>query len=150
MSDPLYAEMIIDEARNARNKGELENPDASHQDSNPMCGDDITIQLKIKDDLIHDIKWQENAQCCTICQACSSVLTQIVKGKDLNSARNLDKITVLSELGLEYLATTSPVRIKCALLSLKALKLALYYYLTKNIDDASSVDKLKEEAANLY
>lgn len=149
MSDPLYAEMIIDEAKNARNKGELENPDAQHQDSNPMCGDNITIQIKIKDDSIEDIKWKENAQCCTICQACSSVLTQIVKGKDLNTAKDLDKKTVLSELGLEYLATTSPVRIKCALLSLKTLKLALYSYLTKNLQDAT-VDKLKEEATNLY
>ena len=149
MSDPLYAEMIIDEAKNPQNKGELENYDAKHQDSNPMCGDNITIQIKIKDNSIDDIKWKENAQCCTICQACASVLTQIVKGKDIDSAKSLDKLAVLSELGLEYLATTSPVRIKCALLSLKALKLALYSYLTKNLQD-SSVDKLKEEATNLY
>ena len=149
MSDPLYTEIIIDEARNARNEGTIENPDISQHDSNPMCGDSITLQVKVDDNSISDIKWSGDG--CTICKACTSVLTQLTKGKELDYVKNLKKEEILSELGLEYLIKQSPVRIKCALLSLKVLKLGLYTYLAKKLRDSpSSFDSLKEEAANLY
>ena len=79
--------------------------------------------------------------------ACSSVLTEITKGKSLDEARAIEKNDVLGELGLEHLQA---VRIKCALLSLKVLKSALYTYIGKNLSDTQDVDKLKEEADNLY
>ena len=79
--------------------------------------------------------------------ACSSVLTEITKGKSIDEARKIEKNDVLSELGLEHLQA---VRIKCALLSLKVLKSALYTYIGKNLSDAEDVDKLKTEADNLY
>jgi len=148
MSDPIYTEIIIDEARNAQNEGILENPDISQHDSNPMCGDSITLQMKVNDDTISDIKWHGNG--CTICKACTSVLTQLIKGKDLTYAKNLKKEEILSELGLEHLIRQSPVRIKCALLSLKTLKLGLYTYLAKKIENSTSFDNLKEEASKLY
>ncbi len=148
MSDPLYTEIIIDEGKNPQNQGTIENPDISHHDSNPMCGDSITLQMSIKDGLIADVKW--NGDGCTICKACTSVLTQMIKGKDLDYARNLKKEEILSELGLEYLLKQSPIRIKCALLSLKVLKFGLYSYLAKKLKDLSSFDNLKEEAASLY
>ncbi len=148
MSDPLYTEIIIDEGRNPQNKGTIENPDISHKDSNPMCGDIITLQMNVKDESISDIKW--NGDGCTICKACTSVLTQMVKGKDLDYVKNLKKEEILSELGLQYLINQSPVRIKCALLSLKVLKYGLYSYLAKKLKDSSHFDNLKEEAANLY
>ncbi|MEX0854634.1 MAG: SUF system NifU family Fe-S cluster assembly protein [Nitrosopumilaceae archaeon] len=148
MSDPIYTEIIIDEARNAQNEGILENPDISQHDSNPMCGDSITLQMKVNDDTISDIKWHGNG--CTICKACTSVLTQLIKGKDLTYAKNLKKEEILSELGLEHLIRQSPVRIKCALLSLKILKLGLYTYLAKKIENSTSFDNLKEEASKLY
>lgn len=148
MSDPIYTEIIIDEARNAQNEGILENPDISQHDSNPMCGDSITLQMKVNDDTISDIKWHGNG--CTICKACTSVLTQLIKGKDLTYAKNLKKEEILSELGLEHLIRQSPVRIKCALLSLKILKLGLYTYLAKKIENSNSFDNLKEEASKLY
>ena len=148
MSDPLYTEIIIDEARNAQNEGTLENPDISQHDSNPMCGDSITLQMKINDDTISDIKWHGDG--CTICKACTSVLTQLIKGNNLDYARNLKKEEILSELGLDYLVKQSPIRIKCALLSLKTLKLGLYTYLAKKIENSASFDNLKEEAAKLY
>ena len=148
MSDPLYTEIIIDEARHPQNEGTLEKPDISQHDSNPMCGDSITLQMNVKDDSITDIKW--NGKGCTICTACTSVLTQFLNGKELNFAKNLKKETILSELGLEHLIQQSPIRIKCALLSLKVLKLGLYSYLASKIGEKAVFDKLKEEAATLY
>ena len=148
MSDPLYTEIIIDEGKNPQNVGKLDNPDISQHDANPMCGDSITLQMNIQDNSVSDIKWHGDG--CTICKACTSVLTQLVKGKNIDFAKNLKKEELLSELGLDYLVKQSPVRIKCALLSLKSLKLGLYSYLASKIEDSSSVDNLKEEASKLY
>lgn len=147
MSDPIYTEIIIDEAKHPQNEGTMEQPDISQHDSNPMCGDSITLQMKLKGDLIEDIKW--NGKGCTICTACTSVLTQLIKGKDIDHAKNLKKETILSELGLEHLIQQSPIRIKCALLSMKVLKLGLYSYLAKKLEN-KDFDNLKEEAASLY
>jgi nitrogen fixation NifU-like protein len=148
MSDPIYTEIIIDEAKNAHNEGKLENPDISQHDANPMCGDTITLHMQVNDNVISDIKWHGDG--CTICKACTSVMTQMIKGKDLEFAKNLKKEEILSELGLEHLIKQSPVRIKCALLSLKTLKLGLYTYLAKKMQNSSSFDDLKEEASKLY
>lgn len=147
MSDPIYTEIIIDEARHPQNEGTMENPDISQHDSNPMCGDSITLQMKVKDNSIEDVKWSGKG--CTICTACTSVLTQLIKGKNLDDVKSLKKETILSELGLEHLIQQSPIRIKCALLSLKVLKLGLYSYLAKKLE-GTNFDKLKEEAASLY
>jgi len=147
MSDPLYTEIIIDEAKYPQNKGTIENPDISQHDANPMCGDSITLQMTVKDNSIDDIKWSGKG--CTICTACTSVLTQLIKGKEIDHAKNIRKETILSELGLEHLIQQSPIRIKCALLSLKVLKLGLYSYLASKLEN-KDFDKLKEEAAGLY
>ncbi|AJW71369.1 iron-sulfur cluster assembly scaffold protein [Nitrosopumilus adriaticus] len=141
----IYHEMIVDYSRNPINYGEIENHDVTFHDSNPLCGDSIDIDMKIDDNKVTDIKFHGKG--CAICMACSSVLTEITKGKTLDEARAIDKNDVLSELGLEHLQA---VRIKCALLSLKVLKSALYTYIGKNMEDTPDVDKLKEEAANLY
>ncbi|MBA4455039.1 MAG: iron-sulfur cluster assembly scaffold protein, partial [Nitrosopumilaceae archaeon] len=111
----------------------------------PLCGDSSDIDMKIDDNKVSDIKFHGKG--CAICMACSSVLTEIAKGKDIDEVKNISKNDVLGELGLENLQA---VRIKCALLSLKVLKFALYSYLGKHIKDSQDVDKLKEEAANLY
>ena len=137
--------MIIDYSRNPLNYGEMENPDVTYHDSNPLCGDSIDIDMNISDSKISDIKFHGRG--CAICMACSSVLTEITKGKDIEEVKKITKNDILSELGLENLQA---VRIKCALLSLKVLKFALYSYLAKHLDDSSDIDKLKEEAANLY
>ncbi|MBC8516269.1 MAG: iron-sulfur cluster assembly scaffold protein [Nitrosopumilus sp.] len=141
----IYHEMIVDYSRNPINYGEIENHDVTFHDSNPLCGDSIDIDMKIDENKVTDIKFHGKG--CAICMACSSVLTEITKGKTLEEARALEKNDVLSELGLEHLQA---VRIKCALLSLKVLKSALYTYIGKNLKDAEDVDKLKEEAENLY
>ena len=141
----IYHEMIVDYSRNPTNYGEIEDHDVTFHDANPLCGDSIDIDMKIDEDKVTDIKFHGKG--CAICMACSSVLTEITKGKSLEEVRNIEKNDVLSELGLEHLQA---VRIKCALLSLKVLKSALYTYLGKHIKDTQDLDKLKEEAANLY
>jgi nitrogen fixation NifU-like protein len=141
----IYHEMIIDYSRNPINYGKIEDHDVSFHDSNPLCGDSIDIDMKIEDNKVTDIKFHGRG--CAICMACSSVLTEITKGKNLDDVRHIEKNDVLSELGLEHLQA---VRIKCALLSLKVLKSALYTYLGDHLKDSQDMDKLKEEAANLY
>lgn len=141
----IYHEMIVDYSRNPINYGEIENHDVTFHDSNPLCGDSIDIDMKIDKDKITDIKFHGKG--CAICMACSSVLTEIAKGKSIDEARTIEKNDILSELGLEHLQA---VRIKCALLSLKVLKSALYTYIGKNLSETQDVDKLKEEADNLY
>jgi nitrogen fixation NifU-like protein len=141
----IYHEMIVDYSRNPINYGEIENHDVTFHDSNPLCGDSIDIDMKIDDQKVTDIKFHGKG--CAICMACTSVLTEITKGKSLNDVRKIEKNDILSELGLEHLQA---VRIKCALLSLKVLKSALYTYLGSNLDDSTSIDNLKAEAENLY
>jgi nitrogen fixation NifU-like protein len=141
----IYHEMIVDYSRNPINYGKIENHDVTFHDSNPLCGDSIDIDMKIDDHKVTDIKFHGKG--CAICMACTSVLTEITKGKSLDDVRKIEKNDVLSELGLEHLQA---VRIKCALLSLKVLKSALYTYLGSNLDDKTGVDTLKTEAENLY
>ena len=141
----IYHEMIVDYSRNPVNYGKIEDHDVTFHDSNPLCGDSIDIDMKISDDKVTDIKFHGKG--CAICMACSSVLTEITKGKNIDDVRSIEKNDILSELGLEHLQA---VRIKCALLSLKVLKSALYTYLGKHLKDSQDLDKLKEEAANLY
>ncbi len=141
----IYHEMIVDYSRNPINYGKIENHDVTFHDSNPLCGDSIDIDMKIDDEKVTDIKFHGKG--CAICMACSSVLTEITKGKSIEDVRKIEKNDVLGELGLEHLQA---VRIKCALLSLKVLKSALYTYLGNNMDESQDRDKLKEEAANLY
>ena len=141
----IYHEMIVDYSRNPLNYGEIKNHDVTFHDSNPLCGDSIDIDMKIDDNKVTDIKFHGKG--CAICMACTSVLTEITKGKSLDDVRKIEKNDVLSELGLEHLQA---VRIKCALLSLKVLKSALYTYLGSNLDNKTGVDTLKTEAENLY
>jgi nitrogen fixation NifU-like protein len=141
----IYHEMIVDYSRNPLNYGEIENHDVTFHDSNPLCGDSIDIDMKIDEQKVTDIKFHGKG--CAICMACTSVLTEITKGKSLDDVRKIEKHDVLSELGLEHLQA---VRIKCALLSLKVLKSAVYTYLGSNLDDSTSIDTLKAEAENLY
>ena len=141
----IYHEMIIDYSRNPINYGKIENHDVTFHDSNPLCGDSIDIDMKIDGDIVTDIKFHGKG--CAICMACSSVLTEIVKGKSIEEVRVIEKNDILGELGLEHLQA---VRIKCALLSLKVLKSALYTYIGKHMKDDKDIDQLKKEAASLY
>lgn len=142
MSDDIYREIILDHYRNPRNKGKITNPDVSIHDSNPLCGDEIDIHLKMEGDKIKDIKFEGRG--CAISQASASMLTEMVMNKPLTSIKNLTKDDILEEIGLTSLG---PARIKCALLSLKVLKLGMVQYYTDK--DPGSAKRFQDDSKGL-
>jgi nitrogen fixation protein NifU and related proteins len=129
MSSDIYKDIILDYYRNPRNFGDLPNPDVRAKDSNPLCGDIIEMQLKIEDGKIEDIRFKGKG--CAISQASASMLTETVKGKTLDEVKSMSKTDVLNLLGID----PGPTRIKCALLSLKVVKLGVYGYLGQAITE---------------
>lgn len=137
MSDDIYREIILDHYRNPRNKGKIDNPDVVIHDSNPLCGDQIDIYLKVVEGQIKDIKFDGKG--CAISQASASMLTEMVMDKPLTTAKDISKNEVLENIGLTNLG---PARIKCALLSLKVLKMGMVkYYSDKEPTTAEKMEK---------
>ena len=147
-ADPIYTEMIIEYSRNPSNFGKIDEPHIHKHDSNPLCGDSIDLYINIDENKVSNVKFYGKG--CAICMACTSVLTEMIQGKTLDEVKNFQKDELLGELGLEHLIKTSPVRIKCALLSLKALKHGIYTFFVEKMNDTESAGNLKEEASNLY
>ena len=87
--DPIYTEMIIEYSRNPSNYGKIDEPHIHRHDSNPLCGDSIDLYLNIDDKKITDVKFDGKG--CAICMACSSVLTEMIKGKDLDDVKKFEK-----------------------------------------------------------
>jgi nitrogen fixation protein NifU and related proteins len=139
MSDDIYREIILDHYRNPRNKGKLALADVSVHDSNPLCGDEIDIHLKIESDKVQEIKYEGRG--CAISQASASMLTEMVMGKDLEFLKDLRKEDILENIGLTNLG---PARIKCALLSLKVLKVGMIKYYAEK--DPASAEKIKGDS----
>jgi cysteine desulfurase len=117
----LYNEKVIDHFTNPRNVGELENADAVGETGNFKCGDVMKIYLKIKDDVIEDVKFQTFG--CAAAIASSSVLTEMVKGKTLKEAQAITNRDVANELG-----GLPPVKMHCSNLAADALKNAIDNY----------------------
>ena len=146
MSDDIYREIILDHYRNPRNKGRLPNPDVSIHDSNPLCGDEIDMHLKVEEDKIKDIKFEGRG--CAISQASASMLTEMVLNKPLKHVKDLVKEDILENIGLTNLG---PARIKCALLSLKVLKMSMVkYYADRDPESASKYRKRTWGILKLY
>ena len=118
--DDLYRQTILDHYQNPRNFGTLEHPDISAEDSNPLCGDEIRIDLRVKDGVIEDVRFSGKG--CSISRAAASMLTEEILGKTLEEVKRIGKDDVLEMLGIEL----GPVRLKCALLALKTLKVGVY------------------------
>lgn len=116
----LYREYILDHYQNPRNYGEMEDPDISHEEYNPLCGDRLVFQLKLNNDRVVDVKFYGEG--CAISQASASMLTEMVAGKSVEELKAITRDDVLEMLGIPI----GPVRMKCALLSLKALKAGIY------------------------
>jgi nitrogen fixation protein NifU and related proteins len=118
--DQFYREFILDHYRNPRNFGRLEGPDITHEEYNPLCGDLVGMDFRLRDGVIDEVKFHGRG--CAISQASASLLTQRLHGMSLEDARSISREDVLGELGIEI----SPARLKCALLPLKALKVGAW------------------------
>ena len=118
--DDIYRENILDHYRNPRNRGTLESPDITYEDANPLCGDLIRMDFKLKDGTIEQVRFSGHG--CAISQASASMLCERVEGMALEEAKKIGRDDVLEMLGIEL----GPVRLKCALLALKTLKAGVY------------------------
>jgi len=133
-SADIYREIILDYYRNPRNFGRLEKFDIESRDTNPLCGDEIEIQIKVGEgQKIEEIKFLGKG--CAISQASASMLTELAKGKQLGWVKQLSKEDVFRMLGNPDLG---PSRVKCALLGMKVLKTGVYGYLGTRYDDSDS------------
>jgi len=122
-TDQIYQENILDHYKSPRNHGKIENPSVHHHEYNPLCGDEIEMFLIIdKNKKVVDIKFQGHG--CAISQASASMLTEEAKGKGVDDIKKLTKENILEMLGIPI----SPVRLKCALLSLDTLKNSILIY----------------------
>jgi nitrogen fixation NifU-like protein len=118
--EQFYREYILDHYKNPRNFGRLDGADISHEEYNPLCGDMVGMDFRLRDGVIEDVRFHGRG--CAISQASASLMTERLKGMALEEARKVSKEDVLDDLGIEI----SPARLKCALLSLKVLKMGAY------------------------
>jgi nitrogen fixation NifU-like protein len=120
--EDMYRENILDHYKNPRNYGLLEDADALAKGQNPLCGDEVSISVKFGEDgeTIEDIRFEGRG--CAISQAATSMLTDIVKGKTVEQVAQLPKEELQEEIGIQL----TPIRLKCAILGLGVLKVALH------------------------
>jgi nitrogen fixation protein NifU and related proteins len=117
--DDLYRDYILEHYRRPHNFGVLDDPSASFEGSNPLCGDRITMQVHVQDDLLNQVGFTGRG--CAISQASASLLTDEIKGKAVRFAADYRSDDLLDLLGIDI----SPARLKCAMLSLETLQKAL-------------------------
>ena len=120
--DQMYREVILDHYKNPRGHGLIEHPDAEAEGQNPLCGDEVSIYVAFGEDgdTIEEVKFSGRG--CAISQAATSMLTELVQGRSAQEVATLPRDELLDEIGIPL----SPVRLKCALLGLSTLKLALH------------------------
>lgn len=131
ISEELYNEVMLEIYKNPVNKLKLDNFNSKSRDVNTLCGDEIEIFLKVEGDKISEIGFQ--GQGCAISQVSASILTEMVKGKDIHEILKMEIDPVLEQAGISSLKKNH-VRIKCAMLSLKVLKMAIYDFIEKRRD----------------
>jgi len=114
--DDLYRDYILEHYRRPHNFGVIEEPSATFEGANPLCGDRITMQLGVKDGVVEEIGFTGRG--CAISQASASLLTDEVKGKPVEAVAGIEATDVLDLLGIDI----SPARLKCAMLSFESLQ----------------------------
>jgi len=120
--DQLYREVILDHYKNPRGHGVIEGADAEAEGQNPLCGDEVSIYVSFEPggDRIDEVKFSGRG--CAISQAATSMLMEMVEGRTAAEVAALSKEELLEEIGIPL----TPIRLKCALLGLGVLKLALH------------------------
>jgi nitrogen fixation NifU-like protein len=120
--DQLYREVILDHYKNPRGHGVMDDADVDAEGMNPLCGDEVTIYVRFGEDsdTIDEVKFSGRG--CAISQAATSMLTEMVQGKKASDVAVLDKGELLEEIGIPL----TPIRLKCAMLGLTTLKVALH------------------------
>jgi nitrogen fixation protein NifU and related proteins len=120
--EQMYREVILDHYKNPRGHGVIEGADAEAEGLNPLCGDEVSIYVSLAEDgeTIEDVKFSGRG--CAISQAATSMLTEMVAGRSATEVATLDKEELLEEIGIPL----TPIRLKCALLGLGVLKVALH------------------------
>jgi nitrogen fixation NifU-like protein len=120
--DQLYREVILDHYKNPRGHGLIDDADAQAEGQNPLCGDEVSIYVAFGEDgeTIDEVKFSGRG--CAISQAATSMLTEMVRGRSATEVATLPRDELLEEIGIPL----TPVRLKCALLGLSTLKLALH------------------------
>ena len=119
-ADSIYREIILEHYQRPRNRGTLDPADYTYADTNPLCGDELRIDVRIDGDRVSEIKFSGRG--CAVSQASASILTEMVEGKSLDEVKAIGKDELLDEIGIPV----SPARMKCALLGLKVLKAGVY------------------------
>jgi len=118
--DSLYREVILDHYKNPRGHGVIDGADAEAEGQNPLCGDEVSIAVSFEGDTIADVRFQGRG--CAISQAATSMLMDMVRGRTAQEVASMSRDELLEEVGIPL----TPVRLKCALLGLGVLKLALH------------------------
>jgi len=120
--EQMYREVILDHYKSPRGHGLIENADAQAEGQNPLCGDEVTISVKFAADgeTIESIGFEGRG--CAISQAATSMLTELVQGRTASDVAALPKEELLDEIGIPL----TPIRLKCAILGLGVLKVALH------------------------
>ena len=124
----IYAEEIISHYEHPHNKGKIDKPSATFHEYNPSCGDDITVYMSIKGGKVGEVRFDGNG--CAISMASASMLTDEIKGKSVEEVERFGVKELIGLIGID----PGPARLKCATLSLKAVKKALFLYQHKEID----------------
>ena len=121
----MYSQKVIEQFTHPRNMGHLENPDGVGAVGNILCGDQMTLYIKVKDNVISDIKFESFG--CAVAIATSSMITELAKGKTLDEALKITRNDVADALG-----SLPPIKMHCSNMAAEALKKAIENYKSKN------------------
>ncbi len=138
MNDDTYTTILLDYYRHPRNKGTLPHPDIVSHDVNISCGDEITMHVLVKDNRIGNLRFDGKG--CAICIASSSMLTEYALGKSLDEVAKFNKQDALNLINIPI----SCMRLKCALLGFKVLKLGVLQFVNNHL----SADELNKWKSN--
>ena len=137
MGSDMYRQQILDHYRNPRNYGELEDPTFSHIGENPMCGDEIEIDVELADDGETIERVAFRGEGCAISQAAASLLSEQLPGTSLDELREMDRDDIIDLLGVDI----SPMRVKCAVLAEKVAQDGAEIYLGElDVDRTTTED----------